>query len=1001
MAYVDFLAIVSIFCTCIIFSAQSRNQTHQHTQNGLDTLLDDVISEVPRKDASMLFSQLFKNENKVLKSKKKHFTISPRKDELGTKKSIQAMPKPDVNPAITVALSKPNVYFVDLGLKAQLEKSKMQEYDTAKRFRIPQEKRPKYNKKLSAHIRNWSKPDTLVKYDSIIYIQPKDRIVRTNTPDRITTSVTDPKRTIVEESHEYRTKRQEGLLDERLSILPSTPDTTNGIQTVPVQTLSTIIPAQSSIGDVGIPSDVTGINSNKMVAMVPVKMDTSLASPSSVALVSQTPQIVQPEVLGTSRSTLPVTTLIHTSPDITTTTLRSPDDENLLVRLGDQQNRFANSDNQDSRLKLTPENENEVIKLAQVPLSLLNPKTEHPNDVNATISNEQLSANKDSKAIKLDSIKSLTLESNDSEKVKSTTKEKLKEDINRETLKKLQSRLTNIISKLEGKMSKNQGRLQPKKEESLRKIAKNKPSEKSLIFLKKRLSHVLKKFNSKPGRGQPFTIGQEWRSVLSDNVPSRESDTKKEELKKTKNATEDEGNWPSIASQLLRKLNGALMKLQEKRVAHSLGKNAVMFFSFEDKPKSARYNDNPVEDKSGHFNDASVSGRAHTSSRTYSSCGKALILDSGNLHFTPKYFKTKPTKAITLAMWVRTNVTGYVKWFVRGSGSSREFNTHTQYPLVNKNVWTHLCGTFNSSTGITRIYVDGELKTEKVNRRQDSIPADFTPAGIGPEFGDENLIAVDEVYMFARALNPREVRTLYDECEFNRMVLHYGFNKINSSAALVFDQSGSHNDGQLQGDARVLDSGCDKCGSCLDLNAKGNPRLAIQATRFKHKPTKAISIGAWFNLNSTTGTHALFSVTESILNSPILNLLVTDGKLRWEGYNKDHNEIFNLVTSQAVVPEGIWVHILATFDSLHGQAKIFINGYQKALAKTTKKVPIAEDWSEIKIGGHDSSAQTSGGYMDEIVLYNWELETSEITYIMKYCPDHPKLVSFTVHVPLD
>ena len=202
-------------------------------------------------------------------------------------------------------------------------------------------------------------------------------------------------------------------------------------------------------------------------------------------------------------------------------------------------------------------------------------------------------------------------------------------------------------------------------------------------------------------------------------------------------------------------------------------------------------------------------------------------------------------------------------------------------------------------------------------------------------------------------------------------------------------------------DARVLDSGCDKCGSCLDLNAKGNPRLAIQATNFKHKPTKAISIGAWFNLNSTTGTHALFSVTESILNSPILNLLVTDGKLRWKGYNKDHNEIFNMVTSQAVVPEGIWVHILATFDSLHGQAKIFINGHQKALAETTKKVPIAEDWSEIKIGGHDSSTQTSGGYMDEIVLYNWELEASEITYIMKYCPDHPKLVSFTVHVPLD
>jgi hypothetical protein len=41
-----------------------------------------------------------------------------------------------------------------------------------------------------------------------------------------------------------------------------------------------------------------------------------------------------------------------------------------------------------------------------------------------------------------------------------------------------------------------------------------------------------------------------------------------------------------------------------------------MFFSF-DKAKSVHYNDNLVGDKSGHLNDASVSGRAHPSSRTY------------------------------------------------------------------------------------------------------------------------------------------------------------------------------------------------------------------------------------------------------------------------------------------------------------------------------------------------------------------------------------------------
>ena len=253
------------------------------------------------------------------------------------------------------------------------------------------------------------------------------------------------------------------------------------------------------------------------------------------------PQVVQPEVLGASRSTLPVTTLIQTPPVISTNTLRSPDGGSLLVRLGDQQNRFASSDNQNSKLKLTTENENGVIKLAQVPLSLLDEKTEHVNDIKIANPNEKISEDEDSNAIKLDRIKPLSL--------KDESKEKSKEDINKEALKTLQSRLTTIISKLERKVNKSQGTLkQPRKEESLRKIAKDKPSEKSLTLLKKRLAHVLEKFNSKPGAGQPFTIGQEWRNVLSENTPSNGSEATKVGLKKTKNTTENEGTSYSCHS---------------------------------------------------------------------------------------------------------------------------------------------------------------------------------------------------------------------------------------------------------------------------------------------------------------------------------------------------------------------------------------------------------------------------------------------------------------------
>ena len=218
----------------------------------------------------------------------------------------------------------------------------------------------------------------------------------------------------------------------------------------------------------------------------------------------------------------------------------------MLVKLGAQQNRLVTIDNLDSTLKLTPEKEQEnaVIKLAQVPLSFLGSKTEHFSDAKTEISSKKINSEGDSNAIKLDQLSIKPLEVQDTKKVKLKSKKNAKGDINKEALETLQSKLTSVIAKLEEKMNKKQGQIkQLRKKESLNEIAKNKPTEKSLNFLKNRLSHVLKKFNSKPGTGQPFTIGNEWRNVLGRNGPSDGSKIKK---LKTKNGKENEGTLKSF-----------------------------------------------------------------------------------------------------------------------------------------------------------------------------------------------------------------------------------------------------------------------------------------------------------------------------------------------------------------------------------------------------------------------------------------------------------------------
>ena len=231
-----------------------------------------------------------KNEKKIiLRSETKRFTISPTKEEQGTKKSTQAIPKPDDTPAISVALSTPNVYFVNLGLKSQVENNNKQEFNPTKRFRIPQLK-PKHDKILSTHTKAADvKPEPLLKYDSIIYIKPTKETEPINyITDETRTSVTNNKETQpqqVGEIPKHRTKRQEDLFNKRLPLL----NPISGIQTLPVQTLNPIIPAQSNmeVEDVGSRSDVSAINNNKVVAMVPVKVETPIVPRPSVAMVSQ------------------------------------------------------------------------------------------------------------------------------------------------------------------------------------------------------------------------------------------------------------------------------------------------------------------------------------------------------------------------------------------------------------------------------------------------------------------------------------------------------------------------------------------------------------------------------------------------------------------------------------------------------------------------------------------------------------------------------------------
>ena len=170
---------------------------------------------------------------------------------------------------------------------------------------------------------------------------------------------------------------------------------------------------------------------------------------------------------------------------------------------------------------------------------------------------------------------------------------------------------------------------------------------------------------------------------------------------------------------------------------------------------------------------------------------------------------------------------------------------------------------------------------------------------------------------------------------------------------------------------------------------------------FHRKPTSAISITAWISLNKTKGLHSIFQILgSSEERRSIYNMEVVDGRLHWKHKDMKDVPVFDLTTEDVVVPENMWIHVGATYNSTSGKAKIYVNGILKVEHTNPKKPKLWSSWGQLTIGGHFPDNKLFNGLLDEVFIYNWELDPSELHFVMKYCADHPKLVSFTVRVPI-
>lgn len=193
---------------------------------------------------------------------------------------------------------------------------------------------------------------------------------------------------------------------------------------------------------------------------------------------------------------------------------------------------------------------------------------------------------------------------------------------------------------------------------------------------------------------------------------------------------------------------------------------------------------------------------------------------------------------------------------------------------------------------------------------------------------------------------------------------------------------------------------CDKCGACLDLQSNVDSQVYLNSTKYRQKPRKAVSISAWINLNRTKGLHSIFQAVNDKTSNNLYNLEVIDGKIHWQSKDKKGEIIFDALTNEVTIPEGLWCHVTGTYSARTGNAKIYVNGLLRASFHNPGEPELSTTWNKASIGGHFPDDKPFDGLLDEFIMYNWELDSSEVQFVSKYCADKPKLVSFTVHVPI-
>lgn len=283
--------------------------------------------------------------------------------------------------------------------------------------------------------------------------------------------------------------------------------------------------------------------------------------------------------------------------------------------------------------------------------------------------------------------------------------------------------------------------------------------------------------------------------------------------------------------------------------------------------------------------------------------------------------------------------------------------------------WAHLIGVYDASAKAIKLYVNGVLQGTTAFSSGWKATG-HTKIGQGKWNGtavDFANATIDDVHALPRGVTDREAFA------FGTGSTAY-FPLDEGTGSTVTDVTGGAPTGHLESGAAWAGSG--KIGS-NSLTFPGQAGAYAETPVSTVDTSQSFAVGAWVNLNSTSGNQTFASMSGFNISPYYLQL--SGGKFTFTMRSADDtNSTATSVSATSAATTGTWYHVLGQYDRSAGTISLYVNGQ---LQGTTSYTTPWKSIGATTIGGAEyalSPVDPVNGKIDDVHFYNRVLSAAQI-----------------------